>query len=336
MPIKKRGMILGKFLPPHKGHCYLIDFARHFVNELTIVVGSLQNEPIPGVLRYQWMKELFPDCQVLHLADELPQAPSETPDFWWLWEKSLKNLLSDQPDYIFASETYGLKLAEVLGAMFVPVDPERQIIPVSGTAIRNNPREYHQYLPDAVLKYYDMPPPVEDGASTARQIKICLFGPESTGKSTLASRLAKNFQGSLVSEYARVWLEMRKGELKQEDMPIIAYGQLASTLVLQEKDNALIVCDTDCLTTCIWHEVLYSFCPSELRILAQQQHFDLTLLCDVDVPWVEDRVRYLPNERKRFFRRCQKALEKAGRKYEIIRGGWDDRWNQAVNAVTAL
>jgi len=331
MPVEKHGMILGKFLPPHRGHIYLIDFARNFVDQLTIVIGSLLNEPIPGVLRYQWLKALFPDCQVLHLTEELPQVPSESPDFWQLWENSLKNLLSEQPDYVFASETYGFKLAEVLGAQFIPVDPERQIMPVSGTAVRQNPSKYHQYLPDPVLKYYDLPSPVKE---RTRQFNICVFGPESTGKSTLASRLAKYFQGTLVSEYARIWLEMQNSELKQEHFPIIAHGQLASTLALQKPDNAVIVSDTDCLTNCIWHEVLYGFCPSELRHLAEQQHFDLTLLCDVDVPWVEDKVRYLPNERQRFFRRCQKALEKAGRKYEIIRGNWNERWIQAVYAVS--
>ena len=38
-------MVLGKFLPPHKGHQYLIDFAANFVEELTVVVGTLESSP---------------------------------------------------------------------------------------------------------------------------------------------------------------------------------------------------------------------------------------------------------------------------------------------------
>lgn len=41
-------------MPPHLGHLYLVDFARTFADTLTTVVGSLEGEPIPGELRYQW------------------------------------------------------------------------------------------------------------------------------------------------------------------------------------------------------------------------------------------------------------------------------------------
>ncbi|WP_372899661.1 adenylyltransferase/cytidyltransferase family protein, partial [Stieleria sp.] len=50
------GMVLGKFLPPHLGHAYLVDFARHYVDDLTVVVGTLAAEPIPGARRYEWMR----------------------------------------------------------------------------------------------------------------------------------------------------------------------------------------------------------------------------------------------------------------------------------------
>src|SRR5687768_9683832 len=76
------GMLLGKFMPPHLGHVYLCEFARSYVRDLTIIVGTLPSEPIPGELRYAWMKELFPDVRVVHLAEELPQYPHEHPDFW--------------------------------------------------------------------------------------------------------------------------------------------------------------------------------------------------------------------------------------------------------------
>ena len=44
-------MLLGKFMPPHLGHVYLGDFARNFVSDLSIVVGTLPSEPIPGDIR---------------------------------------------------------------------------------------------------------------------------------------------------------------------------------------------------------------------------------------------------------------------------------------------
>ena len=79
------GLILGKFLPPHAGHLYLADFARNFAERLTILVCSLPGDPIPGELRYAWMRELFPAARVIHIDRELPQEPGEHPRFWDIW-----------------------------------------------------------------------------------------------------------------------------------------------------------------------------------------------------------------------------------------------------------
>src|SRR5215471_8509021 len=128
------GMLLGKFMPPHLGHVYLGEFAGRYVDRLTIVVCTLASEPIPGELRYRWMRELFPFCKVVHLTDELPQEPKEDPHFWERWRASLTRILPGKPDYVFASEDYGAKLAEVLGGEFVPVDRTRTAMSISGTA----------------------------------------------------------------------------------------------------------------------------------------------------------------------------------------------------------
>ena len=111
------GMVLGKFLPPHLGHQYLVNFARHYVEELTVLACSLASEPIPGELRYQWMCELCPDCRVIHVRDENPQEPHEDPDFWQIWHETIRRVLPEGPDYFFASEDYGFKLAEILYPM---------------------------------------------------------------------------------------------------------------------------------------------------------------------------------------------------------------------------
>ena len=124
MATRTTGMVLGKFLPPHLGHVYLVEFAQRFVDELTVVVGTLQREPIPGERRFQWMRELFPTANVVHLTDENPQDPSEHPDFWNIWRSSLLRVLPQAPDFVFASDDYGWKLAEVLGTLFAGPDPQ--------------------------------------------------------------------------------------------------------------------------------------------------------------------------------------------------------------------
>lgn len=320
-----RGMILGKFLPPHRGHQLLCDFARHYVDELAIVVGTLPTEPIPGDLRHAWMQELFPDSRVLHLDQVLPQYPeeAETPEiFWQLWRQSLKSILPWPVDYVFASEDYGLRLAAELGAQFLPVDAPRGLVPVSGTAIRQDPMKHWDYLPGPVRPWFVR--------------RVCLFGPESTGKSTLARDLAAHFSTVYVPEYAQILLSQRGGELQESDLMLFARGQLAAEAALARQANRLLVCDTDLLTTTIWSETLYGRVDPWIAAQAAAQSYDLTLLCAPDVPWVDDVHRLRPEDRTAFFARCRAELEAHGRPYLVLAGGWEQRRVQAYAAVDRL
>src|SRR5262245_9256154 len=318
----KIGMLLPKFLPPHLGHVYLGEFAGRYVDCLTIVVCTLQREPIPGELRYRWMRELFPFDHVVHLTDELPQEPAEHPDFWALWKASLERVLPGRPDFVFASEAYGIKLAEVLDGAFVPVDRARSAMPVSGTAVRADPLRHWEYLPRCVRPYFLR--------------RVCVFGPESTGKTTLARRLAEHFDTVCVPEYARGVIEAQGGAIRYEDMERVARGQVASEEALSRSARRVLFADTDVLTTRIWSERLFGRCPEWVAEQAEQRSYDLYLLLDVDVPWVADVARYLPEDRVAFFARCREELDQRGRRYVHLRGDWDRRFELARQAVEAL
>jgi NadR type nicotinamide-nucleotide adenylyltransferase len=316
------GLILGKFLPPHAGHQHLVHFAQHFVNRLTVLVCTLAREPIPGHLRYEWMRELFPAVRVIHITDDLPQEPAEHPQFWDIWREVVLQAAGEPIDYIFASEDYGYRLAAEVGAKFVPVDPSRELVSVSGTSIRQNPLAHWQYLPECVRPYYVK--------------RVCLFGPESTGKSTLARDLAAHFQTVHVSEFARGLLDPKQGVCDATDIPLIARGQAAAEDALARRAHRVLFCDTDLLTTTIWSDVLFGDCPAWIRAAADERRYDLTLLLDIDVPWVDDAQRYLPHAREAFFARCESALKSRGRPYCILRGSWSERWEQACVAVRRL
>jgi HTH-type transcriptional regulator, transcriptional repressor of NAD biosynthesis genes len=103
---KTVGLIIGKFMPPHLGHMYLVDFAGNFVDELIVMVCTLKSEPIEGLLRYNWMKQLFPHHTIIHVTDENPQYPIEHPDFWNIWKETIQTRLTKKLDYVFASEEY--------------------------------------------------------------------------------------------------------------------------------------------------------------------------------------------------------------------------------------
>lgn len=313
-----KGVVLGKFMPVHNGHRYLIDFARHYCDELTILIGSLVNEPIPGETRVAWLRELFPAQRVVHITDENPQLPHEHPDFWGIWRRSITRALDgEQPDFLFASEEYGQRLAEELGATFVATGGWREIVPVSATQIRENPALYWHHIPSCVRPYYVK--------------KVCLFGPESTGKTTLARALAEHYQTVAVPEFARGYLE-RKGSFEATDLEAIGRGQLASEQALARRARHLLFCDTDLLTTSIWGRWLLNTTSPWLET-AKSQNYDLTLLTDIDLPWHPDAVRYLPGQGEAFLKACVEALETHRRRYVLVSGTGKSRLEAAIAAV---
>src|SRR5207247_4890673 len=100
-PCMTRGLVLGKFLPPHRGHQLLIENARAQVDRLTVLVCSLQAEPIPGSLRHRWVQQMYPDLEVVHVTDENPQEPDQHPEFWQIWVDTVRRACPQALDIVF-------------------------------------------------------------------------------------------------------------------------------------------------------------------------------------------------------------------------------------------
>jgi NadR type nicotinamide-nucleotide adenylyltransferase len=131
-------------------------------------------------------------------------------------------------------------------------------------------------------------------------------------------------------------LEAQAGRIGLEDIELIARGQQASEDALAREANRILFCDTDLLATRVWSETLFGSCPDWIATAARERRYPLTLLCDVDVPFVPDPVRYLPNARQAFFERAEAALRASDRRYVRISGDWESRFQTAVSAVESL
>lgn len=265
---------------------------------------------------------MCPRARVEHLTDENPQYPHEHPDFWHIWQMSLRKFFPIGPDFVFASEDYGFKLAEILGARYIPVDHDRELVPVSASAIREDPMKYWEFIPPVVRPYFVR--------------RVCIVGAESTGKSVLASRLAKHYHTVFVGEYARGLISLHNNQVTPDLFPMITRGHLASEAALARQANRVLISDTDLITTMIWSEILLGHCPAWLKELAGQSRYDLYLLADADAPWIADPQRFLPDGRHDFQARLIQELTARGRPYVTISGSWDDRFQQAVRAVDRL
>ncbi len=152
--MKTRGVIIGKFMPPHKGHEYLLEFAANFADETWIFVCSLPGEVIPGKLRFAWIQHLFPNAKVVHIHVVNPQANRLQEGAHKIWAEAVRAEIKQPIDYVFASEDYGWNFARELGATFIPVDPSRDQFPVSGTEVRTHPYRYWHFIPQVVRPWF--------------------------------------------------------------------------------------------------------------------------------------------------------------------------------------
>lgn len=316
----RRAFVLGKFMPPHKGHVLLCEFAAGLVDQLTILVCSLPDDSMPGALRYAWMRELFPNCRVRWCNEILPQAPKDDPqNFWPIWRDVVKRYHPEPIDIVAASEPYGLRLAQEVGARFAPCDIARAAAPVSGTAIRAAPFKHWRFIPEAVRPHFVK--------------RVCLFGPESSGKTTLANALADRLDTVVASEFGRTYTEMHALDLKPADFGEIARGQAALTNACLPLANRVLIEDTDAMLTGLWAEMLIGHRPEGIE--PHISPADLYLLCDVDFPWVDDGTRYFADEaqRRRFAKLCRDELDRRGVPYIIVDGAPERRLARAEAEV---
>jgi len=177
-------------------------------------------------------------------------------------------------------------------------------------------------------------------------LRIAIYGPESTGKTRLAEKLAAHYSAPLVAEYAREFWD-RHGVITRGDMLPSAREQWRRE---DEADRSLggegqagpglIICDTEALTTMLWSDLLYGSCPDELRQEAGRRagNYALYLLMDIDVPFAPDPQRCFPDpaDREKAMRIWRGAIERRGLPFVLIQGNWADRERRAIAAVDAL
>jgi HTH-type transcriptional regulator, transcriptional repressor of NAD biosynthesis genes len=318
-----RGLVLGKFLPYHAGHAHLINIARAAVDELVVLVCSIEREPIPGAIRFGWVRDSHPDCTVVHVAEEVPQAPEEDAAFWPIWTDLIARY-AGRIDVVVTSESYGGELARHIGARHVSVDRERSIVPVSGTAIREDPMRYWDFIPRVVRPYFVK--------------RVALLGTESTGKTTLSQWLAHRFNTTWVEEYGRPYCETRPAlTLQLHDFEAIAWGQVTWEEEAALGANRVLICDTDLHTTATWSDIVVGARPPGLTEAARARHYDLVLLLSEEgTPWVDDGLRVLSGRRAEHTRILRAELEAAGRSYVTLGGTFAEREREAERLVAEL
>lgn len=318
----KRGLLVGKFYPPHRGHHFLIDTARAQVDELHVIVCGKPEQQPSGALRAAWLREIHPDVQVMLIDDTLD------PDDSQLWAEHSIRWLGFAPDLVFSSEDYGDRFARYLGCQHIQVDKARQAVPMSGTQVRADPWACWEFIEPPVRGYYAW--------------RVCLVGAESTGKTTLAQALAAHYHTLWVAEYGREYTELKLAASAGDHWTSPEFTHIA--MIQCERENAaarqcnrLLICDTDAFATAIWHRrYLHQRSPAVEAIAARQRRPDLYLLTGADAPFVQDGTRDGELIREWMHQTFIAELATERRPYRLLRGSWADRFTQAVGCIDEL
>ena len=163
---------------------------------------------------------------------------------------------------------------------------------------------------------------------------VCLTGPESTGKTTLAAELARKFGGVWLPEYSRSLLD--SSECNERELLTITHEQAAREINFVDSTPSVGIIDTDFVNIRIWWEVQFGYIPDEVDEHIETQAERSYLLLSPDIPWVFDKLRNRQTDREFLFRKHLEVLDQFGFNYLIVRGEGIARTKCAVSASTTL
>jgi NadR type nicotinamide-nucleotide adenylyltransferase len=169
---------------------------------------------------------------------------------------------------------------------------------------------------------------------------VCVTGPESTGKTTLAARLAELANTEWVPEGSRIYAERKGAPLTAEDVAPIAREHIAladaASARVRARGAGVLVLDTDLVSTVVYSRYYYGQVAAWIERVERARRADLYLLCDVDVPWLPDGIRDRPTNRDEMFALFRDALVRRKAPYVVVRGSWEERWALARDAMSAF
>lgn len=162
---------------------------------------------------------------------------------------------------------------------------------------------------------------------------ICLHGPESVGKSTMATLLAQELACEIVPEYGRAYCQEHGTDIGMHDLVVIGERQAAMGRAARARAGHWLVLDTDPVMTAAWAQMMHG--RQDPWFAGFKDTADLYLLFDIDLPWVDDGLRIYGDaaDRRRFFDLCKEELTRRGLNWALVSGDGEPRFEAALKAI---
>ncbi|HWT40872.1 MAG TPA: AAA family ATPase [Dongiaceae bacterium] len=318
-------LVLMKAMPPTKGHERLIEFAMSFCEEGWVLMDTAPDEPLQQQ-RWQWLAHQVIngrgwEADWLTIDDQNPASDG----FWERWKSRIDEY--DNFDYVIGSEDYCAKVAEVIGARYIPYDPKRELVSARATDVRGN-------LQGNFAE-------VSESFQHNLRRTITVFGAESTGKTTLSKTLASLLQGEWLFEWARPYLEGTGQDVVDlTAMHEIWHGQFAAEENAEKfaVDKPFIVRDTDLYSTIgYWEQPHWQSdlgpVPENLIQDAKHHQADLYVITQSNIPFEKDPLRYGGDHRESPDKYWIDVAEKYGLPHIVLTS--NDRSDRVLEASAA-
>lgn len=342
----KRGLIIGKFYPPHAGHHFVIETALSECDQVTVLILANDSETIPGVTRADLLERSHPhefkegrlvvEWSRCNLPIDYSSRDADRAHAQFIFDY-LSSIPTPLPWVLYSSEPYGERIAGDLTDLYPPglaishrmVDLKRIAKPISATEIRRNPIAHWEALRGPVRAFL------------TKRVVIC--GAESSGTTTLSKALAARYQTIWVPEYGRTFSEAvgNSHRWTSDDFLHIIDEQQRLENTLAQFAGPVMFCDTDAVATAMFYE-LYLNQPAPLeaydRIHLSQANKSLYIITDHEgVSFEEDGYRLFPHQREwatEWFRMHGPAITTSP--WITVRGSHESRMEFATKVIDNL
>lgn len=271
-----KGFITGSFRPFHKGHEALIEYAKANCDNLTILVTTLPDEVISYKHRLSWVLSTYlndPKVDVINTIIKEPDLSYDELSKWWGFYVRTHY---GEFDRVFTSEEYGKVFSETMGAENWTFNISRNIIPISGSIIREKPFKHWDYINNFAKDYFVK--------------KICIVGTESTGKTVLSEQLANYFNTNWCPELGRQ-IVPSSNEVLIDDIKLIGVEHAKHVLRYTRESNKILIVDTDISITKSYSNFLFGKIPKFDNWVEKANEFDLYIYLEPTAPYVDDGTR---------------------------------------------
>lgn len=233
--------------------------------------------------------------------------------------------------HIVTSDRYGKNLSDILGVKWLPIDPDRKTIPISGTKIRSDLFSFWNYIvPEAKSEW---------------KTRIAIIGPESCGKSTMVDYVNDGLYGFIhgIPEYGRTLSEAMDNDVTIEDFESIINVQ-QQMMNSANQISPCVITDTEAITTYLF---AYKYLSKEEADLFNINSYFNIIRNEIDhyivlypnVPWVDDGYRVMNNqyEQINFYNNLLKCLNKMNLPYSTVTSkSWTDRQDEVINIIRTV